>query len=312
MSKIRPVQWLSSRAATGLTDLPRNGAWVLSKVLGSPAAVAESATSGATDGVRRLTAVVADTVPGAHDSVEIRLKRAESAVDRAKKAEQEALAEAQDAGARADLAKSVADDGKQRLRDATRDGKQEVDRRTQQARDHHGQLIEQEREKASREIGARLEQLTQDVQEQVDSARHDAEEAAARAQVRIDEAHQQMSAARALAGAATEAAQEVAERAHQQARAIADEAEQRAGSADQRLKAARGTEAALATTAARAVQDEQTTAVPEKLTDYTKAELLDVAEPLAISGASRMPKSQLVRAIRTASRAQARTRTSTR
>ncbi|HZD98694.1 MAG TPA: Rho termination factor N-terminal domain-containing protein [Micromonosporaceae bacterium] len=93
---------------------------------------------------------------------------------------------------------------------------------------------------------------------------------------------------------------------------MADEAEERAGSADRRLKAARGTEDALATTAARAVRQEQTTEVPEKLTDYTKAELLDIAQPMEISGASRMPKSQLVRAIRTASRAQARARTSTR
>ena len=312
MSKIRPVQWLSSHATTGLTELPRNGAWVLSKVLGTPGAVMESASSGATDGVRRFTATVADNVPGVHDSVEIRLRRAEVAVARARKAEQEALAEAQDASARADLAKSVADEGKQRIRDAAREGKQEVDRRTQQARDHYGQLIEQEREKASREVAARIDQLTEDVQHQVDSARQDAEDAAARAQARIDDAHRQMASARELAAAATAAAREVADRAHQQAQAIADEAEQRVGSADRRLKAARGTEDALATTAARAVRQEQTADVPEKLTDYTKAELLDIAQPLDITGASRMPKSQLVRAIRTASRGKARTRTSAR
>jgi cell division septum initiation protein DivIVA len=121
-----------------------------------------------------------------------------------------------------------------------------------------------------------------------------------------------MASARELAAAATAAAREVADRAHQQAQAIADEAEQRAGSADRRLSAARGTEDALATTAARAVRSEQTSDVPEKLTDYTKAELLDIAQPLAINGASRMPKSQLVRAIRTASRSHARTRTSAR
>jgi hypothetical protein len=121
-----------------------------------------------------------------------------------------------------------------------------------------------------------------------------------------------MASARELAAAATAAAREVADRAHQQAQAIADEAEQRAGSADRRLKAARGTEDALATTAARAVRQEQTAEVPERLTDYTKAELVDIAQPLEITGASRMPKSQLVRAIRTASRAKPRTRTSAR
>jgi hypothetical protein len=52
--------------------------------------------------------------------------------------------------------------------------------------------------------------------------------------------------------------------------------------------------------------------VPEKLTDYTKAELLDIAQPLDITGATRMPKSQLVRAIRSASRGKARTRASAR
>lgn len=306
MSKTRPVEWLSGQAVTGLKDLPRNGAWLLSKVLASPAAIAESATDIAPDGLRRVGAAMADTLPGGRDSVEIRVRRAEAAVARAKKAEQEALAEAQNAAALADTARTTGDDGKEQLREASREGKREVDQRTQEAREHFGQLIEQEREKAAREVAARMDRVSADVAMRSEKARRQAEEAAERAQARIDEAHQQMAAARAIAAEATAAAQEVAEQAHRHAKAVADEAQERAGSAERRLNSARSTESRLTRNTARAVQAEQKQDVPARLTELTKAELLEIAEPLQVTGAARMTKSQLVRKIRTASRTKAR------
>ena len=306
MSKISPVRWFSHQASTGLKDLPRNGAWILSKVLAAPAAITGSGGDGVPDGVRRVTAAVADTLPGTHDSVEIRLKRAEAAVAKAKKAEQDALTEAQNASARADMAKSVNDEGRERLRQADRDAKQEVDRRTQQARDHFGQLIDQERDKASHDTAETVEHIAADVQAQSEKARQEAEDAAARAQARIDDAHQQMATARALAAEATAAAQDVAEQARQSAKAIADDAEQRAQAAAQMVNDARSTEDLLAREAAHAVQAEQQQDVPARLVDHTKAELLELAEPLEIHGGARMTKDQLVRAIRSASRAKAR------
>jgi hypothetical protein len=128
MSTIRPARWVAGHAASGLRDLPRNGAWLLSKALRSPVAATESAAHDTSDGLRRMTIAVADKLPGAPDSVGIKLKRAETAVARAKEAERQALAEAQAASERAGAAKSVSEDGKRRVREATRDGKQEVER----------------------------------------------------------------------------------------------------------------------------------------------------------------------------------------
>jgi len=84
-------------------------------------------------------------------------------------------------------------------------------------------------------------------------------------------------------------------------------ADQNAGTADRLLADARGTEDLLADETARAVQAERQYDVPERLSEHTKAELLDIAHPLEIQGAGRMTKDQLVRSIQRASRAKART-----
>src|SRR4029453_6478582 len=91
MSTIRPARWVAGHAASGLRDLPRNGAWLLSKALRSPVAATESAAHDTSDGLRRMTIAVADKLPGAPDAVGIKLKRAETAVARAKEAERQAV-----------------------------------------------------------------------------------------------------------------------------------------------------------------------------------------------------------------------------
>jgi hypothetical protein len=200
MPQIQMAPWLSRQAASGLTALPGTGAWLLSKVLAAARVVAGATSGGFPDGLRRLHAVVADTLPGVHESVEIRLKRAEVAAAKAKRAEQEALAEARNANALADVAKAIGDEGRARLRKATRDGKQEVDRRTQLAREQLAQLIEYERDQASREAAEALERITADVRAKAERARQEAEEAAELAQSRINGAHQQMAMARGPSG----------------------------------------------------------------------------------------------------------------
>ena len=135
MAKIRPAQWAAQHVSSGLTDLPRNGAWLLSKALRSPVVASGIAAHDTTDGLRRMTAAVADRVPGAPDTVSIKLRRAETAVTRAREAERQALAEAQAAEERAQSAKALTEAGKQRIREAAREGKQEVDQRSQEARE---------------------------------------------------------------------------------------------------------------------------------------------------------------------------------
>jgi hypothetical protein len=291
------AQWLSRHAASGLTALPRTGAWLLSKVLTAPGAVAGAASGGFPDGLRRVQAVVADTLPGVRESVEIRLKRAEVAAAKAKRAEQEALAEARNANALADVAKAIGDEGRERLRQATRDGKQEVDRRTQLAREQLARLIEYARDQASREAAETLERITADVRAKAEKARQEAEEAAELAQSRINRAHQRMATALALAAEATAAAERVAEEAHQNARAVADDAEQAAGSADQLVSDAPRTEDSVANEGVHPVRVGQKQDVAAKLTEYTRAELLELAHPLKIPNAARMRKPELIKAI---------------
>ncbi len=306
MTKFHPLRWTSHQAATGLKDLPRNTAWLLSKVLAAPSGVTDAATEGVTDSVRRMSVAVAGSLPGTHEAVEIRLRRAEAAVAGAKHAEQEALAEAQRANALAESAKNLSAEGKERVRQAARDGKQEVDRRTQVVREQYAQLVDKEHDKASRDADIALERITAEVQSDIEKAREVAQAAAEMAQDRINSAHQQMAAARSLAAEATAAAERVADEAHQQARAIADDAQQRASSAESVVDGARRTQGALARNTARAVRKEQAQDGPAKLAEHTKGELLELAQPLEVPGASRMTKADLVKAIRSASRAQAR------
>lgn len=305
MARRRPMRWISAQATTGVKELPRNGAWVLSRIVGTPDSASRSNGSGATDAARRVAAAITDAIPGG-DSVEIRLNRAHAAVERAKQAEQEALAEARDADARAEEAKAIAEQNRQRQREAAREAKQEVERRVQELRREMEQRIDQEREKANRDVAQRLDKLTAELHEQSETARGDAASAAERAKQRIAEAHEQMAAARTLAAEATEAAQGAAEQANRQMRELTERAEEQAGSAARVLDDARHTEKLLAGEAAHAVQAERQFEVPERLADHTKAELIDIASPLNIQGATRMNKEQLVRSIRRASRAAAR------
>jgi peptidoglycan DL-endopeptidase RipA len=297
-----PLHWLSAQVSRGITEMPRNGAWVLSKMLDSSGSPREGAASA----TRRVSARVADVLPG-HDSVEARLKRAEVAVARSKQAEQAALADAREADNLAQTAKEVAEQGRQQIREMTQDGKQEVERRAQEVRRSLEHEVAEERERAGREVADRLERIKAEVQDRTNKSRQDAEEAAARAQQRIAQAHEELAKARALAAEATRAAQEAADQARRQARVVAEHADRDADTADRALDAARSTEQALAHETARAVRAEQAYTAPQHLTEHTKAELLEIAQPLDIAGARQMTKVQLVRSIQRASKAKART-----
>jgi hypothetical protein len=129
-----------------------------------------------------------------------------------------------------------------------------------------------------------------------------------------------MAEARALAAEATAAAQEAAEQAHAHARAVAEEAEVQTGSAERVVEDARRVEGALADEAAGAVRAEQEQPTPARLSEHTKGgkpdrrtyeersveELRGRAAELEIEGRSAMSKDELVRAVRSASRARQR------
>lgn len=242
---IKSVRWVGHQAAIGLRDLSRNSSWLLSKAVHAPSAMTRATGDGITDSVRRMTVAAADSLPGVHDAVEVRLKRAEMAIAKAKQAEQDALAEAQRVKALADAARVVAEAGNERVRQAVRDAEEEVERRTQAAREHFAQLVDNERGKASRETADALERLRSDVRAATDKARDVAQAAAEAAQHRINSAQQQMEAARSLAAEATAAAERVASEVHEHAKAITEDAQQRAGAADAAVDKARRTQEAL-------------------------------------------------------------------
>ena len=87
---IKPVRWMTQQAATGLKDLPRNSAWLLSKAVTAPSAKMRAAGDGITDSIHTLSVAAADQFPEARDTVEVRLKRAEAAIASAKQAANDA------------------------------------------------------------------------------------------------------------------------------------------------------------------------------------------------------------------------------
>ena len=82
------------RTRTGLREMPSNAAWLLSRALKPAEAIesaAESATASARDRSRKLGAAVVDAAPMGGDSVEIRVRRARDAAERAREAEDRAV-----------------------------------------------------------------------------------------------------------------------------------------------------------------------------------------------------------------------------
>ena len=168
---IKSVRWVTRQAATGLKDLPRNGAWLLSKALAAPSSMSRTDCDDVTGGIGSMAVTHVDSLPGVQDAVEIRLKRAEVAVAKAKQAEQDALAEAEHVKELADAAKRVATEGKERVRQAERDAKQDADRRVQAAKEHFAQLLEKEREKAGQAAQQAVERVEADVRAASEKAR---------------------------------------------------------------------------------------------------------------------------------------------
>ena len=291
---------------TGFKDLPRNGAWLLSKAFTAPSSMSGAVTGGISDEMRRTAIAVADAIPGTGEPVELRLKRAEAAVARAKNAEQAALADAQNASVLATgPVPSMRRDASACAEPSARAKRKSTVARSRPRTAWH-RSWSRSGPRQPRTSTLRLNGWHPTSGAQVDRAQAEAEAAAERARAKIDQAHEQLAAARSLATQATEAAERVAEQAHQHARSLAASAEQEAGSADRFVNEARRTEASLKNAAARAVRTEQQQPVPSRLNELTKAELAELAEPLGVTATSHMAKDDLIKAIRRASRAKTR------
>src|SRR6185437_3812584 len=115
---------LLERARRGLTEMPSNAEWAISRVRASGLSVgaaAEGAASKARHQGRRLSEAAGDAVPFGEDSLQLRMKRAEDAAERAREAEEEAVQAAQEAKELSDHALEVTQRGRARIKQVDRD-----------------------------------------------------------------------------------------------------------------------------------------------------------------------------------------------
>ena len=296
---------LPEQARTSLRELPSNAAWLLSRALKPAEGVgdaAHSAAAGARDRGRRASAALIDAAPVGGDSVDIRMKRAREAAERARAVEQEAVQSSQAARDFAERARKVSARGHAHLNQVQRETERQVNQRVAEAQKAADEAVRREREEAEADAETERQQTQAEVDEQLQDAEREAEEAQARAEELVAEATQRLDEARRLAGEATEAARAAAEEAHRQARELADEAEQQASEADARIEAAEQLRERSEATSNSTAQELKRAPANGDLESYNKPDLVDLASSMGIEGRTNMTKAELVDAIAKASR----------
>lgn len=291
---------LARQTQTGLREMPSNAAWLLSRML-KPAErvgdVAESAAAGARDRGRWLSAAVVDASPIGGDSVEIRMRRAHDAGVRAREAEGQAVAAAQESKARSDHAREVSERGRARLRTVDRETERQVKQRVAEAQKSADDAVRRERLEADAAAENERQEAKAEVHAELEDAQHAAEEAQYRAEELVQEATERLAEARQLAAEAAGAAREVAQVAHRQAEQLADEAEQQATDADAQVQAAEQLRARSEATAKHTANQLQRKDINGDLASYNKPALVELAASIGIEKRATMTKSQLVDAI---------------
>jgi hypothetical protein len=293
------------RTRTGLREMPSNAAWLLSRALKPVDAVedaAGSAVESARDQGRRIEAAVIDAAPVGGDSVEIKLRRAQDAAERAREDEERAREAAQDARSQAEKVKEVSERGHARLRELERETDRQIKHRIAEAKRTAEEFVRVERRAAEAEAEERRREFQEEVDNEIAEAHDDAEEARHAAEELVADASEKLVEARQLADDAARAARAAAEEAEQQAQAIAGQAERQAAAAEDRVKTTEQLRDHLVTTARETARDLNRETANGGLGSYSKAELIDLAAAAEISGRSHMTKQELVTALRSTSR----------
>jgi hypothetical protein len=293
------------RTRTGLREMPSNAAWLLSRALKPLDAVedaAGSAVESARDQGRRIEAAVIDAAPVGGDSVEIKLRRAQDAAERAREDEERAREAAQDARSQAEKVKEVSERGHARLRELERETDRQIKQRIAEAKRTAEEFVRVERRAAEAEAEERRREFQEEVDNEIAEAHDDAEEARHAAEELVADASEKLVEARRLADDAARAARAAAEEAEQQAQSIAGQAERKAAAAEDRVKTTEQLRDHLVTTARETARDLNRETANGGLGSYSKAELIDLAAAAEISGRSHMTKQELVTALRSTSR----------
>jgi colicin import membrane protein len=305
MPRTSAERWLSERTRTGLREMPSNAAWLLSRLLQPAEAVgtaAESAAAGARDRGRRMNVAVADITPLGEDSVDVRMKRARDAAERAREAEERVVRAAQESKERSDHAREVGERGRARVTEVERETTQRVKERVAEAQKAAERAVERERQAAEADAEDARQAVRSEVDAEIEQAQFFAEASRQEVEGFVAEATEKLATARRLADEATEAARAVAAEAHRRAQQLAVEAEHQASEAEARIEAAeqvRGHSVATAKETARELQRDPTNG---GLESYNKPELVELAASIGIEGRTEMTKAELVDAIARASR----------
>jgi colicin import membrane protein len=298
------VGWLSERTRMGIRELPSNAAWMLSRVL-RPAETVGSATGSAAadarDQARRMRAAVVDATPGGRDSIDVRMKRAREAAERARAVEDEALEAARESKDRADHARQVSERGRARVRDVERETSRAVRQRITAAQKAADESVKRERREAEADAKEAVEETQAEVDEEIEEAERQAEDSRRRAEELVADATEKLATARRLADEAAEVARSVAEEAHQHANQLVDDAVQQASQADARIAAAEQLREDSEATAKDTVRQLSHDATNGGLESYKKPELIELAASVGVEGRANMTKDELIDAIRKAS-----------
>jgi hypothetical protein len=286
---------LLERTRTGLREMPSNAAWLVSRVLKPADAIgnaAESAGAGARDRGRKVKAAVVDAAPIGGDSVEVRMRRAQDAGERAREAEDRAVEAARESKDLAAHVRQVSERGRARLKQVEQETSRQVKQRVAQAQ-----------KAAEADAKKKRQEVQEEIDDEIGGAQRDAEASQQRAEELVEDATEKLAEARRLADEAAEAARAAAEEANRQAEQIAGEAEQQASDAEERVNVAEQLRGHAAATAKRTARELSGDLTNGGLESYNKPELVELAASIGIKGRTNMTKGELVRAITNASRA---------
>jgi colicin import membrane protein len=293
------------RTRTGLREMPSNAAWLVSRVLKPAEAIgnaAGSAAAGARDRGRKVGAAVVDAAPVGGDSVEIRVRRAQDAAERAREAEDEAVEAAREAKALADDAQQVSERGRARMSEVERETSREVKRRVAEAQKTADEYVKQERQAAEADAEEQRQEVQEEVDGEVEDAQRDAEASRQRAEELVEDATEAQAEARRLADEAVAAARSAADEANRRAQQVADEAGQHASDAEARVEATEEMREHLVAAARQTARELSRDTANGGLKSYNKPELIDLAASIGIEGRTNMTKDELVEAITRAAR----------
>jgi membrane protein involved in colicin uptake len=296
MSDDHPGRWLVHHAKIALTEFPENAGWLMRKFLTPPPV--ERAASEARGGARRVSDSIADAVPFGPDSLDLRLHRAQEALEDAERAEERALRKMSEANDLAERVETVTANGRRRQQEAKAASDGETTRRVAEARRRAEAMIAEEQAAAEADASKHLDEVAAQNDAEREDAERRAEEARQHAEAEMDAAREQLAEARALADEAAEAARSAAEEAHRRARAMTEQAEAQSRAADERAAEADKARGSVTLQTAEFVRLTEKAPAADDLTGKTKPELLDLAASLEIEGRSGMTKDDLVKAIR--------------